>query len=133
VSVFNPNLARPNPPDSPGLVSQEEDIACHALHGEIFIDFSHEGPRGLLDYVIVSHVRYCAATGDGSQAGPATGSQSAPDAITVDHGGAPPPPGGYSFGKHLEDTFKFLAGEVTIRVSPTTQSPHLFLCKLSAG
>src|SRR6266436_523638 len=43
-------------PDPPGGVAEEEDVARHALDGEVLVDPPDENPRGVLHHVVVGVV-----------------------------------------------------------------------------
>src|SRR6185295_1054388 len=73
--VFDTDLAHLDAADAPRAVAEQENVAAHALHGEIFVDLADEDAGRFLDDVVVGGVRDGAAAGDRREPGAAPRAQ----------------------------------------------------------
>ena len=75
--VLDAHAARLDAPDAPRAVAEQEDVAAHALDGEVLVHRADEQPVRLLDHLVVGGVGDRAAAGDGDQARAAARAQPA--------------------------------------------------------
>ena len=92
-----------------------EDIARHALEGEVFVQRADEEFAGQQRDVIVELIGYRAAIGHRRQASPPPGPQPAVDPVVVQVGAAPASLGGEAVGEHPENVQVDAAGEFAKR------------------
>ena len=114
MGVFHPDLARLDPPDPPGAVAQEEDVAGQALDGEIFIEAADECFRGFLDDVVIRRVGDRAAGSDRGEARAAPALDSPVHPVMVKVGASAARLGGDSLGQHTEDFTPFPVCQIPV-------------------
>ena len=82
--VLDPHPARLDPPDAPGGVSQQHDVAGHRLDREVLVQRADQRPLGLEDHVVVGVVGDRAAGGQRGQARPAPPAQAPVHGVPVE-------------------------------------------------
>ena len=101
--------------DSVRGIAELEDIARHALEGEVFVQRAHEEFAGHQRDVVVELIGNRAAVGHRSQPGRPPGPQPAVDPVVVQVGAAAAALGGEAVGEHLENVQVDVAGEFAER------------------
>ena len=125
--VFDADLAHLDAADAPRAVAEQEDVAAHALHREVFVHLADEDAGRLLDDVVVGGIRNRAAAGDRGEPGAAARTQLVVHAVAVQMRRAPAAAGGDAFAEHLQHRLEVVALEVAERVGAMHQLPHLVL------
>ena len=84
--VFDQHASGSDAPDAPGRIAEQEDVAGHALDGEVLVDGADDVALGMLDDVVQGGVGNGAAAGDRGEprasSGPAAGRSPDRDADT---------------------------------------------------
>ena len=114
--VLDADLPRLDLENSPGRVAELEDVARHALDGEVFVDRPYRSPLGLQDHGVVGGIGNGAARSDRREPRPLTGAQPAVDPVVEEECGPPPPLHGEPVRKHLQDIVETLPGKRAVRV-----------------
>jgi hypothetical protein len=111
--------------DLPRLVAEQEDVAAHALDGEILVHLADERAGRLLDDVVVGDVRDRAAARDGGEPGAAARAQAIVHAVPVEQRRAPPASRRHAVGQHVEDRLERGAVEVAIGMGTASERQEL--------
>src|SRR5579864_4426675 len=83
--VFHQNSSRAlHTADAPAHVTQEHDVALHALHGEVFMQRAYHRALGLGDHGIKIGLRNRTAIHDGHHAGATAGLQPLVHAVAIE-------------------------------------------------
>ena len=83
VGIFDPHAPAFHAADFPGSVAQQEDVAGHALDGEVLVDGAHESSVRVGHHVVIGVVGNGPAAGQGGNARPPASLQPMIDAIPV--------------------------------------------------
>ena len=119
--------------DPPRGVAELEDVAGHALDGEVLVERADEAATRLLADLVVGDLRDGPARGHGDEARAAPRAQSAVHGIAVQVGGAASPAAAVAFGQEPHDGRKLGAGERPIGVSPAHQIEEPVLVVVLGG
>ena len=98
--------------DAIGRVAELEDVARHALDGEILVDAADDVVLGLEQHLIVGGVGDGAAGGQRGRPRAAPAAQDVIDRVAMDERAAPAAAGGEALGQHAHDCVEILAGKV---------------------
>src|SRR5208282_6117291 len=100
--------------DAVGRVAELEDVAGHALNGEILVDCADDLVLGFQQYLIVGGVRDRAARGQCCQPRAAPPAQHVVYCVVMNQCAAPAATGGEAFGQHADDGGKIGARQSAI-------------------
>ena len=114
--VLHANHARFDAPDLPRRRAEQEDVARHAFHGEVFVHRADDVAVGFRDDVVVRGLGDRAARRDGRHARAAPRPQPAVDAVMVQERAAAPARGRDAVGQHRDDVVEVVAREVAVRI-----------------
>ncbi|MNF39885.1 hypothetical protein D3C84_208800 [compost metagenome] len=131
--VLDPHLARLDAQDAVGLVAQLEDIAGHALDGEVLVEGADRQALGFQQHAVVARVGNGAAAGQGGQAGAAAAAQALVDRIAVQVGGAHAAAAAVAFGEHLQQGVEAFARQADVGRGAGQQPVQAVLAPLAAG
>ena len=128
--ILDAYLAAADPADAPGVVAEEEDIAPHALDGEVLVHGADEHVVGLGYDVVVGVVRDCAAVRERDQPGPPAAAQLAVHGVPVHVGGPASLARRDAPGEHVDHLVEPLAGKLPVRVGAPDELEQLVLVLL---
>ncbi len=100
VGVLHAHAPRFDAADAPGRGAQQEDVAGHALHGEILVHRAHRGAFRLGHHQVLRGVRNGAARSDGGEPRAAPAAQPMVHRVAMQVGSAAPARRGDAFGEH---------------------------------
>src|SRR5262249_54429197 len=93
----------------PGAVPEEEDVAGHALDGEVLVHRTDLEPLRLLDDVVVGGVRDGAPARDRGEARATTRAEAPVHPVGMEERRAPAASGPDAVGEHLDDRVEIVA------------------------
>ena len=109
MGILDPHHAALDALDAIALVAELEDVAGHALDGEILVHGADEMVLRLEQHLIVRVVGDGAARCQRGEPCTAPAAQHAIDGVMVDQGTAPAAAGAEAVGEHADDGCKILA------------------------
>ncbi len=127
VGVLDPHRAALHPDDPVGFVAELEDVAAHALDGEILVDRADDLALRLQQDLIIRGVGDGAPAGDRRQPRPAPPAQAAVHRVMVEEGAAPAAPGAEALGQHGDQRVEVRAGQAPIGPGPAESGVEGFL------
>ncbi len=134
LGILHPNPARLDAQDAVRGIAQLEDVACDALHREVFIDAANVQRLRLQQYAVVGVVRKGATAGQRGQLAAAAAPQCAAYRIAVQVGTAYALAAVVALGKHAQQGLVVLLVEVGIRCGlAQAVEQRLFVPRLVAG
>src|SRR5579883_1663226 len=115
------------------LITELEDIARHALDGEILMHGADELVLGLQEHAIIGVIRNRTARGDRSKSRAAPAAQNAVDGVVMDESSAPPPPRAEPFGKHANHSREIGTREIAVGPGPAHEVKKLVIAPFARG
>ena len=111
LGVFHPQRPGFHAADAPGGGAEQEDIAGHALHGEILVHRAHCDAFGLGHHQVLRGVGNGAARGDGGEARVAPAAHAAVHGVAVQVGAGAAARRGDALGEHSQHLVEIGAGQ----------------------
>ncbi len=133
MGVLHAHASRLHAANAPTGGAEQEHVAHHALHREIFIHRADDGFLRLRDHLVLSGVGNRAAVGDGQQPGAAACAHAMVDAVAMQQRSAAASRGDDAFGKHLQNLFESLPAQVAIRIGTADQRVEIVFGEILAG
>ncbi len=122
-----------DPPDAPGVIAEQEDVAPHALDREVFVDLADTGFGRLFDDVVVGGVGDGAPARDRGEARAAPALHGAMDEIAMEVRRAPAAARGDALGEHLEYVVEGLPLESAVRPGSAGEGVEVVLADVVGG
>ena len=113
--IFHAHDASLDPNDAIGAVAELENVAGHALDGEVFVDRTDRLIFGFQHNLIVGRVGNCSAGGRSGQAGAPAFAQLVIDRVMVQQCAAPASACAETLGQNAHHGGKFLALQGAVR------------------
>src|SRR5579883_186649 len=123
--IFDAEAAGLDAADLPGRGAEHENIAGHALDGEVFIDGADDGAFGLGDDLVLRSVGDGSAAGDCGETCSAASSDAMVDLVAMEESSAASARGCDPFGEHFYDGIKDGSIETTVWVGAADESEEV--------
>ena len=133
VRVLDAHLARVDFQDAVGRVPELENVAGHALDGEVFVDGADGLALRFQQHGVVGVVRYGAAGGDGGELAAAPSAQRTGGGVAVQVGAAHAVAGGVAFGQHAQHGVEAGAFQLRVGLRAAHQIEQFILAPFAAG
>ena len=133
MGVFNANHPRIDTQNSPGGISQLENVTRHTFDGEIFVQSPNKCLAWLQNHPVIRIVRYGSAGGESGDARTAPGAQPMVDSIMMNQSGSPAAFGAEPFRQHSDNFVEFLPGHIPVRISGAQQFKEGFFLTIFAS
>ena len=130
VRILHAHDAALHPQDAIGGIAELEDVAGHALDGEVLVHRADDLGLGLQQHLVVGVVGDGAAGGQRRQARAAPAAQHAVHRVVVDQRPAPAAPAGEAFRQHGDERGEILAFQRAVGPGPARQGVELVLVPL---
>src|ERR1700730_16410015 len=115
--IFDKHAAGRDPADTPGSVSEQDDVARETFDSEVLVHRADRDAFGLRHNGIERIFRNCAATRDGGEPRSTASAQNVVDTIAMQVSGVAAPLAGDAFGEHFDDFVETLPLKIAVRIS----------------
>src|SRR5260370_21008891 len=112
--VFHEHAAGLHAANAPGGIAEEDDVACEAFHGKIFVDGADSDALGLGHYGIDGILRNGSAAGNGREARAPARAHNAVYAIAMQIGCVAAAGAGDTFGQPFDDFVEVLSRAMAV-------------------
>src|SRR5216684_7344029 len=131
--VFHEDAAGLHAANAPGGIAEEDDVACEAFHGKIFVDGADSDALGLGHYGIEGILRNGSAAGNGREAGAATRANDPVHAIAVEIGCVAAASAGDAFGQHFDDFVEVLSRKIAVGIGAAKEMEEFLFVPILGG
>ena len=134
LGVFDPDPSAFHPAHLPRSIAQQEDVAGHALDGEVLVYRADESPFRVGHHIVIRVVGNGPAAGQGGQAGAPASLHPVVDAVPVQMGAVTSLTGGESLGKGLHHLVEPVPGQVPVGIrAPAQLEQRILIPVLTRG